>query len=688
VPRTPKNQNLEQNSQEKSLTDIVYPESTGIPVPEYLGTPDKLPENTDDVPQPKRRGRKPNMKPNGKPKAHKNIEVEIASDIEPDYQEKREPVDGIAAAEKRLAEQYGVANIDAIAEPIYTGAPSYEASSENAGEQVSVANESEAVSQGTEGVQVQGENQGEGQIDPNAQQQGENAQAQNGEGQDDRRFNNQNGKFNQNNRFNKNNKFNKNNRNRNSQQEEFVDDSATLPPPGSEVILKAKENWLKFRKLSMSELQELAMQKELDFRRMRKQSLNYILQSTENEGNIIYTEGVLEVTPQGHGFLRMPDQNYQTSTDDVYVSQNLIRKFNLKIGDTIEGLVRTPREQDKYFSMRRIDRVNFEEPDKMRRRVAFEYLTPIHPEEKIHLEWNETEYSTRIMDLFSPIGKGQRSIILAPPRTGKTVLLQNVTRAIAKNHPEIILITLLIDERPEEVTEMRDIITEIKEKAAEKGIEIKAEVVASTFDEPPEHHTRVANMVLEKAKRLVESQKDVVILLDSITRFARANNVVIPHSGKILSGGVDANAMQFPKKFFGAARKIQDKVRPVKNEDGSITEEIQKNGSLTIIGTALIETGSRMDEVIFEEFKGTGNMELVLDRRIAEKRIWPAIDVFKSGTRKEERLLTLLEQNAAWNFRRGSQNETETGIMENLLKLMSKLKTNAELLAVLSKPKV
>jgi transcription termination factor Rho len=291
------------------------------------------------------------------------------------------------------------------------------------------------------------------------------------------------------------------------------------------------------------------------------------------------------------------------------------------------------------------------------------------------------------MDVFSPIGKGQRSIILAPPRTGKTVLLQNITRAIAKNHPEIILITLLIDERPEEVTEMRDIITDIKEKAAEKVIEIKAEVVASTFDEPPEHHTRVANMVLEKAKRLVESQKDVVILLDSITRFARANNVVIPHSGKILSGGVDANAMQFPKKFFGAARKIQDKIRTIKNEDGSISEEVQKNGSLTIIGTALIETGSRMDEVIFEEFKGTGNMELVLDRRIAEKRIWPAIDVFKSGTRKEERLLTMLEQNAAWNFRRGSQNETETGIMENLLKLLNKFKTNSELMSALSKPK-
>ena len=677
MPRTPKNQNLEQKSQTTSLTDLVYPESTGIPVPEYLGTPDKLPENSNDAPQPKRRGRKPGTK--AKVRKENDFEENIQADVELPYQEKKEPVDGIAAAEKRLAEQYGVTNIDAISEPIYTGEQSFNSAESVEGNSFATENNGEIAPQAAEGEQVQGNVNVEQGAEQNVQQQGD-AQAQNGEGQEDRRFNNQNGKFN---------KFNKNNRNRNfQQQEEFVDDSATLPAPGSEAILKAKENWLKFRKLSMSELQELAVQKEVDFRRMRKQSLNYILQSLENEGNIIYTEGVLEVTPQGHGFLRMPDQNYQTSTDDVYVSQNLIRKFNLKIGDTIEGLVRTPREQDKYFSMRRIDRVNFEEPDKMRRRVAFEYLTPIHPEEKIHLEWNETEYSTRIMDLFSPIGKGQRSIILAPPRTGKTVLLQNVTRAIAKNHPEIILITLLIDERPEEVTEMRDIITDIKEKAAEKGIEIKAEVVASTFDEPPEHHTRVANMVLEKAKRLVESQKDVVILLDSITRFARANNVVIPHSGKILSGGVDANAMQFPKKFFGAARKIQDKIRTVKNEDGTISEEVQKNGSLTIIGTALIETGSRMDEVIFEEFKGTGNMELVLDRRIAEKRIWPAIDVFKSGTRKEERLLSLLEQNAAWNFRRGSQNETETGIMENLLKLMSKLKTNAELLAVLSKPKV
>jgi transcription termination factor Rho len=320
-------------------------------------------------------------------------------------------------------------------------------------------------------------------------------------------------------------------------------------------------------------------------------------------------------------------------------------------------------------------------------------LTPIHPNEKIQLEWDPEELSTRVMDLFSPIGKGQRSIILAPPRTGKTILLQNMTRAIAKNHPEIIIIVLLIDERPEEVTEMREIIG----KLVEANPNLRAEVVASTFDEPPDHHARVATMVLEKAKRLVEQQKDVVVLLDSITRFARANNVVIPHSGKILSGGVDANAMQFPKKFFGAARKIADKLGDFqKDSNGQIVqtitgepvrEIIQKNGSLTIIGTALIETGSRMDEVIFEEFKGTGNMELVLDRRLAEKRTWPAIDIFKSGTRKEDRLLTLYEQDIIWKFRQGAQNDTENGIMDKLIKLMKQNKTNAELLEFMKKAK-
>lgn len=501
----------------------------------------------------------------------------------------------------------------------------------------------------------------------------------------------------QNNRFNKfgkNRRFDKNNRqNRNIQPEE--EDTTPLPEPDSEAWNKARECWSKYRKMTMSDLQELAAQKEnLDFRRYRKQSLGLLLQSLENENNIVYAEGLLEVTPQGHGFLRNTEFNYQQGPDDVYVSQNLIRRLGLKVGDTVAGLARPPRDQqDKYYALRRVDKVNFEDPEKIKRRVAFEYLTPIHPNEKIKLEWDPEELSTRVMDLFSPIGKGQRSIILAPPRTGKTILLQNMTRAIAANHPEIIIMVLLIDERPEEVTEMREIVG----KLVENNPSLKAEVVASTFDEPPEHHARVATMVLEKAKRLVEQQKDVVVLLDSITRFARANNVVIPHSGKILSGGVDANAMQFPKKFFGAARKIADKLGDFqKDSNGQVVhtitgepvrEIVQKNGSLTIIGTALIETGSRMDEVIFEEFKGTGNMELVLDRRLAEKRTWPAIDIFKSGTRKEDRLLSLYEQDIVWKFRQGSQNDTENGIMDKLIKLMRQNKTNADLLEFLKKAK-
>lgn len=492
----------------------------------------------------------------------------------------------------------------------------------------------------------------------------------------------------------KNRRFDKNRPNRNNIPEE-IEDTTPLPDPDSEAWLKARECWSRYRKMTMSDLQELAAKKEdLDYRRYRKQSLGLLLQSLENENNIIYAEGLLEIMPQGHGFLRNAEFNYQQGPDDVYVSQNLIRKLGLKVGDTIAGLARPPRgPQDKYYALRRVDKVNFDEPEKIRRRVAFEYLTPIHPNEKIKLEWNPDELSTRVMDLFSPIGKGQRSIILAPPRTGKTILLQNMTRAIAANHPEIIVMVLLIDERPEEVTEMREIVG----KLVEKNPSIKAEVVASTFDEPPEHHARVATMVLEKAKRLVEQQKDVVVLLDSITRFARANNVVIPHSGKILSGGVDANAMQFPKKFFGAARKIADKLGDVKIDSNGqqirtmsgepVREIVQKNGSLTIVGTALIETGSRMDEVIFEEFKGTGNMELVLDRRLAEKRTWPAIDIFKSGTRKEDRLLSLYEQDIVWKFRQGAQNDTENGIMDKLIKLMHQNKTNADLLEFMKKSK-
>ena len=508
-------------------------------------------------------------------------------------------------------------------------------------------------------------------------------------------------KFDKRNKFNK---FDKRNNNNNRQQQEEQEDAVPLPEPDSEAWCKARDCWAKYRKMTMSDLQELASQKEnLDFRRYRKQSLGLLLQSLENENNIVYAEGLLEVTPQGHGFLRNTEFNYQQGPDDVYVSQNLIRRFGLKVGDTVAGLARPPREGDKFYALRRVDKVNFDDPEKIKRRVAFEYLTPIHPNEKIRLEHDQEELTTRVMDLFSPIGKGQRSIILAPPRTGKTILLQNMTRAIATNHPEVIIMVLLIDERPEEVTEMREIVG----KLVEKNPALKAEVVASTFDEPPDHHARVATMVLEKAKRLVEQQKDVVVLLDSITRFARANNVVIPHSGKILSGGVDAMAMQFPKKFFGAARKIADKLGDFqKDSNGQIVQKvigydfdtnqniyepvreiIQKNGSLTIIGTALIETGSRMDEVIFEEFKGTGNMELVLDRRLAEKRTWPAIDIFKSGTRKEDRLLSYREQNIIWSVRQGMQNDTENGIMDKLIKWMKQYKTNRELLDFLQKAK-
>ena len=539
------------------------------------------------------------------------------------------------------------------------------------------------------------ENQDEGQSNGTIENQGETSDVnQNGDqGNGQQRFQNQqNRRFD---KFNKNNRrFDKNNRpNRNVPNDE--EDTTPLPEPDSEAWNKARECWSKYRKMTMSDLQELASQKEnLDFRRYRKQSLGLLLQSLENENNIVYAEGLLEVTPQGHGFLRNTEFNYQQGPDDVYVSQNLIRKLGLKVGDTVAGLARPPRDQqDKYYALRRVDKVNFEDPEKIKRRVAFEYLTPIHPNEKIKLEWKPDELTTRVMDLFSPIGKGQRSIILAPPRTGKTVLLQNMVQAIAANHPEVIIMVLLIDERPEEVTEMRSIVG----KLVENNPNLRAEVVASTFDEPPDHHARVATMVLEKSKRLVEQQKDVVVLLDSITRFARANNVVIPHSGKILSGGVDANAMQFPKKFFGAARKIADKLgQPLKKEDGSTIytvtgqpafEILQKNGSLTIIGTALIETGSRMDEVIFEEFKGTGNMELVLDRRLAEKRTWPAIDVFKSGTRKEELLQTMRERDVIWNFRKGMQNDTENGIMDKLIKLMNQYKSNSELLDFLSKAK-
>ena len=489
------------------------------------------------------------------------------------------------------------------------------------------------------------------------QNNGNNQNNQNNNG----KFNNQN---NNNGKFNKFNKF-KNRHNRNLPQDDFIDESIQLPPPDPEKVAAARAKWRELRGLPMFELQQRAEELGIeDYKRMRKQALVYsILSAITGEDCPIYTEGVLEIIPEGgHGFLRNPDHNYLAGPDDIYISRNIIRRYDLKMGDTITGQIRQPKEGEKYFALMRIDTVNFEPPEKTKRRVAFEYLTPIHPIEKLNLEWKKDEFSTRIMNLFTPIGKGQRSIILAPPRTGKTVLLQNVTQALTVNHPEVKLMVLLIDERPEEVTEMRKLIDRLKNDAANAGKNIQAEVLASTFDEPPERHIKVADMVLEKAKRLVEHGNDVVILLDSITRFARANNVVIPHSGKILSGGVDANAMQRPKRFFGAARKIEN------------------GGSLTIIGTALIETGSRMDEVIFEEFKGTGNMELVLDRRIAEKRIWPAIDIFKSGTRKEELLLSDEELRRVWILRRYLQDMTTVEIMEFMRDKLKVFETNKDFL--------
>ncbi len=427
------------------------------------------------------------------------------------------------------------------------------------------------------------------------------------------------------------------------------------PPPDPEKVAEAKERWRALRGKSIYELHDLATEHNIpDARYLRKQALMYkILEATTGEDQPIYAEGVLEVTKEGYGFLRSAEHSYLAGPDDIYIAPGLIKRFDLRTGDTIVGTVRTPGDNEKYFALKGIDTLNSEAPQFQKKRVQFDNLTPLHPTERLDLEYDPNELSTRIMNLFTPIGKGQRGIILAPPRTGKTVLLQNIANAIAQNHPEVTLMVLLIDERPEEVTDMRR--------------HVKGEVLSSTFDEPPERHVQVADMVIEKAKRLVEHGRDVVILLDSITRLARANNVVIPHSGKILSGGVDAMAMQRPKRFFGAARNIEN------------------GGSLTILGTALIDTGSRMDEVIFEEFKGTGNMELVLDRHIAEKRIWPAIDIFKSGTRKEELLLDEDTLNKVWILRRFLQEMNSLEIMEFMRDKMSKTKTTAQFLALMNK---
>jgi len=382
---------------------------------------------------------------------------------------------------------------------------------------------------------------------------------------------------------------------------------------------------------------------------LRKQELIFkILEAQTEKDGLSFSKGVLEVLPDGYGFLRSVGYNYLPSPDDIYVSPSQIKKFGLRTGDTVSGQVRPPKEGERFFALLRVEAVNDDHPDDIRERVLFENLTPTYPLQRIKLETAPGEYSMRIMDLLSPIGKGQRGMIVSPPKAGKTVLLQKIANSITRNHPEIKLIVLLIDERPEEVTDMERTVS--------------AEVVSSTFDEPPERHVQVSDMVLEKAKRLVEAKKDVVILLDSITRLARAHNTVVPHSGKILSGGVDANALHRPKRFFGAARNIEE------------------GGSLTVIATALVETGSRMDEVIFEEFKGTGNSELILDRKLSDKRIFPAIDVNRSGTRKEEILMEEDELNRVWILRKLISDLTPVEAMEFLLEKMRGTKSNKEFL--------
>ncbi|MGO9864148.1 MAG: transcription termination factor Rho [Terriglobales bacterium] len=386
---------------------------------------------------------------------------------------------------------------------------------------------------------------------------------------------------------------------------------------------------------------------------LRKQDLIFkILQAQSEKEGHIFAEGVLEILPDGYGFLRSPDYNYLPGPDDIYVSPSQIRKFDLKTGDTISGQVRPPHEGEKYFALVKIEAVNFESPDEARNKILFDNLTPLYPQERLKLETVKENISARVMDLLTPLGKGQRGLIVSPPRAGKTMLLQNVANSITANHPEVVLMVLLIDERPEEVTDMQR--------------SVKGEVISSTFDEPAARHVQVAEMVIEKAKRLVEHKRDVVILLDSITRLARAYNTIVPPSGKVLSGGVDSNALQRPKRFFGSARNIEE------------------GGSLTIIATALIDTGSRMDDVIFEEFKGTGNSEIILDRKLVDKRTFPAIDIQRSGTRKEELLIPKEDLQRIWVLRKVLNPLSPVEAMELLIERLAKAATNSEFLAKMS----
>ena len=413
-------------------------------------------------------------------------------------------------------------------------------------------------------------------------------------------------------------------------------------------------NLVELKKMKISELTNMAKEFNIEGASgMRKQDLTFALLQAHSERNgIIYGAGVLEILPDGFGFLRAPDANYLPGPDDIYVSPSQIRRFNLRKGDTIEGQIRPPKESERYFALLKVEAVNHEDPEIAREKILFDNLTPLYPDERVRLETMSDNYSTRIMDLMTPIGKGQRGLIVAAPRTGKTMLLQDVANSVTANDGSIHKIVLLIDERPEEVTDM--------------ARSVDAEVISSTFDEPPQRHVQVAEMVLEKAKRLVEHKLDVLILLDSITRLARAYNAVVPPSGKILSGGLDSNALHKPKRFFGAARNIEE------------------GGSLTIVATALVDTGSRMDEVIFEEFKGTGNMEIHLDRKLSDRRVFPSIDINLSGTRKEELLLDELDLNRIWILRKLLAPLTPVDSMEFLLDKIKGTEDNKEFLASMS----
>ncbi|MBA2621461.1 MAG: transcription termination factor Rho [Acidobacteria bacterium] len=408
----------------------------------------------------------------------------------------------------------------------------------------------------------------------------------------------------------------------------------------------------RLKDMSISELTSIAKEMGVEGASgMRKQELIFkVLAAQTEKSGLIFSEGVLETLPDGFGFLRAPEYNYLPGPDDIYVSPSQIRKFDLRTGDTVSGQIRPPKEGERYFALIKVEAINFEAPEHSREKIFFDNLTPLYPDEQLKMETPEPEnIAARVMDLVTPIGKGQRALIVAPPRTGKTVLLQTIANSITENHPEVTLIVLLIDERPEEVTDMQR--------------SVRGEVISSTFDEPPTRHVQVADMVIEKAKRLVEHKRDVVILLDSITRLARAHNAVVPPSGKILSGGIDSNALQRPKRFFGAARNIEE------------------GGSLTIIATALIDTGSRMDDVIFEEFKGTGNSEIHLDRRLSDKRLFPSIDLQRSGTRKEELLINKEDLNRIWVMRRVLNPLSPVEQMEVVLERLSKTKANSEFLA-------